>query len=569
MKKILSLIIVLSMLLTSNLAFADYEAITGIEINGDSFVVSGQNISENDSVITVQVLKSGVSWGDLEAFDYESGDITQYLSGFDAVSGIGFGEEYSFKQKLTDGNVPVFRIRFGDGKIAYYDADLIENINAAASAQELEAIIKGDAAVWDYTQSCVEDLEADEQIAFWELLFKIKETLAESGTPFEFPTEVSDVAQGVAVLAQLNVISDVSDFDELFAKFRAEDILLGNSYDIYAGEGEFADYGMSPSQKADFFEYIYSNIDGYVYIEDFISDFNENAIFFAIAGGSKGAIDAILSGSDLIDADKIPTYLDLSDAKKRNVCEEIGNNNLYTSIDTLISDVESAAEYENNSYNTSSGGGGGGGGGSSKNKGQHFAGVTQSDPATTGPSKPETPAFNDIADADWAKQAITSLADKNIISGYGDGSFRPNSFVTREEFVKMLVLALNISLSSSSESFDDIDSSDWCSPYVCAAISAKIVNGIDDTTFGKGMVITREEMATMTYRAVNTVGIGLSGADREEFADASSISPWAAEACTAMHKAGIINGVGNNSFAPKDNVTRAQAAKILYEVMTR
>ena len=569
MKKILSLIIVLSMLLTSYLAFADYEAITGIEINGDSFVVSGQNISENDSVITVQVLKSGVSWEDLEAFDYESGDITQYLSGFDAVSGIGYGDEYSFKQKLTDGSVPAFRIRFGDGKIAYYDATLVENINAAASAQELEAIIKGDAAVWDYTQSCVEDLEADEQIAFWELLFKIKETLAESGTPFEFPTEVSDVAQGVAILAQLNVISDVSDFDELFAKFRAEDILLGNSYDIYAGEGEFADYGMSPSQKADFFEYIYSNIDGYVYIEDFISDFNENAIFFAIAGGSKGAIDAILSGSDLIDADKIPTYLDLSDAKKRNVCEEIGNNNLYTSIDTLLADVESAAEYENNSYNTSSGGGGGGGGGSSKNKGQHFAGVTQPDPAITGPSKPETPAFNDIADADWAKQAITSLADKNIISGYGDGSFRPNSFVTREEFVKMLVLALNISLSSSSESFDDIDSSDWCHPYVCAAISAGIVNGVDAANFGKGMVITREEMATMTYRAVNTVGKSLSGADREEFADASSISPWAAEACTAMHKAGIINGVGANSFAPKDNVTRAQAAKILYEVMTR
>ena len=568
MKKILSLIIVLSMLLTSNLAFADYEAITGIEINGDSFVVSGQNISENDSVITVQVLKSGVSWEDLENFDYEAGDITQYLSGFDAVSGIGYGEEYSFTQKLTDGTVPAFRIRFGDGKIAYYDAALIENINAAASAQELETIIKGDAAVWDYTKGCVEALEADEQTAFWDLLFKIKETLAESDTPFEFPTEVSDVAPGVAVLAQLNVISDVSDFDELFAKLRAEDIILGNSYDIYAGEGEFGDYGMSNSQKNSFFNYIRSNIDNYLYMEDFVSDFNENAIYFAISGGSKGAIDAILSGSDLIDDDKIPTYLDLSDTKKRNVCEKIGNNNLYTSIDTLISDVEAAAESEDNTSDTSSGGSGGGGG-SSAHKGQYFAAVSQDETAKTEPPKPESPVFNDIADADWAKQAITSLADKNIISGYGNGTFRPNSFVTREEFVKMLVLTLNISLSSSSENFDDIDSSDWCHPYVCAAISAGIVNGIDAANFGKGMVITREQMATMTYRAINTVGKSLSGVDREEFADASSISPWAAEACTAMHKAGIINGVGNNSFAPKDNVTRAQAAKILYEVMTR
>ena len=72
------------------------------------------------------------------------------------------------------------------------------------------------------------------------------------------------------------------------------------------------------------------------------------------------------------------------------------------------------------------------------------------------------------------------------------------------------------------ESFDDIDSSDWCHPYVCAAISAGIVNGVDAANFGKGMVITREEMATMTYRAVNTVGKSLSGADREEFADVSN-----------------------------------------------
>ncbi len=561
MKKILSVLVVLSMLLTSNLTFAKYEAITEIEPNGDSFVVRGQNISEKDSVIALQVLKDGATWEDIKNFDL-AGDITEYLTGLDAVSDIGYGEEYSFTHKLEDGKVPVFRIRFGDGTMAYYDSALVEAINAASSAQDLEAIVRGDAAVWDFMEDCVEALSADEQTAFWELLFEIKEDLSNEGTPFKFPPEVTDMASGVSVLARLNTTPAESDLESLFAQIRAEDMIPGNSYDIYAGEGEFDDYGMSDSQKTAFFNYIYSNIGSYVYIEDFISDFNENAIFFAIAGGSRGAIDAIVSKSDLIDAEEIPAYFELSDSEKRNVCEEIGNNERYTSIDELLADVQSEAKGEDKSEDESSGNRGGGGS-NGDYKGQYFAVVGQGEQ-----TKPEAIVFSDIKDVSWAEQAINSLAGKNIISGYGNGIFGPNNFVTREEFVKMLVLTLNISLSSSAN-FDDIAPSDWCYPYVGGATSAGIVNGIDDTTFGKGRFITREEMAAMTFRAINVVGKTLSGTDKDEFADASDISPWAIESCTAMHRAGIINGMGNNCFVPKENVTRAQAAKILYEVMTR
>lgn len=562
MKKILSVIIVLSMLLTSNLAFAQYEAITDIEINGDSFVVSGQNISQKDTVITFQALKSGATWEDLKIFDYATGDITGYLTGLDAVSGIGYGEDYSFTHKLEDGKVPVFRIRFGDGTIAYYDSALVENINSASSAQELEAIVKGDAAVWDYMEGIVEALNDEEQSAFWNLLFQIKEDLSHKGTPFAFPSEITGEASGVSVLARLNAISDESELESLFAEIRDEDMMPGNSYDIYAGEGEFDSYGMSDSQKSSFFKYIYSNIDDYIYVEDFISDFNENVIFFAVAGGSRGAIDAVISKSDLIDDDEIDTYFELSDSKKRNVCEKIGNKKRYTSIDELIDDVKSAVKSENKSDDKPSGNRGSGGS-NEDYKGQYFAAVTQNEQ-----TKSEVVAFNDIADVKWAEQAINYLAEKNIVSGYGNGIFKPNNFVAREEFVKMLVLALGISLSSS-EDFDDIDSSDWCYPYICGGVSAGIVNGISDTTFGKGRFITREEMATMTHRAITAMGITLSGADKEEFADTSDISLWAAESCTALHRAGIIDGMGNNCFVPKENVTRAQAAKILYEVMTR
>lgn len=564
MKKILSLIIALAMLLTSNLAFAQYEAITGIETLDDSIVVSGQNISKKDSVITIQVLKDGATWNDLDSFDYSTGDITNYLKDFDAISGIGYGEDYSFTLAQTDGAMPVFRIRFGDGTITYYDPALMESINAAASPEELEEIAKGNAAVWNDMQGTVDALSDDEEAAFWQILFNTKEALKAEEKPFAFPSEFSAAAPGVSALARMSVAADASALEELFDDFKAENLFIGNSYDIYAGIGEFAEYGMSDSQKEAFFKYIYSNVDEYAYIEDFTSDFNENVVFYAIKGGAKGFIDAIISNSDLIDPDEIPTYFELSSInKKYNVCEIIGTNKRYSSISTLLDAIESKAKSEKRGKQESLGGGGGGGAGT-EIKGEPFVSVVEEDEA-----KVEGLPFTDIENVEWAQEAITALAGKNIVSGDGNGTFRPSDFVTREEFVKMLVLTLNITVSSASENFDDIDSSDWCHPYVAAAISAGIVNGINANTFGKGRVITREEMATMTYRAISAVGMILGGADKAGFADEESISSWAAEACTAMHKAGIVNGMGNNHFAPKENVTRAQAAKILYEVMKR
>ncbi|MBE7050224.1 MAG: S-layer homology domain-containing protein [Ruminococcaceae bacterium] len=540
------------------------EAITSVETDGDTFTVYGKNISKKDSIISIQVLNPDKTWTDLEGFDYENGDITQILSGIDSVAGVEYAGSYSFTQKITGDEIPPFRIRFGDGKISYYDRDLMESINAASSAQELEEISKGNVAVWDDMKSYVEDLSEEEQPVFWQILFETKEALSQEGTPFEFPSQFSAKAPGVSVLARLNLASDKSVLKTLFADFRNERILTGNSYDIYAGEGDFDEYGMSESQKSSFLTYIYSNINDYEYIEDFITDFNENALFYAIKGAPKAAVDAIISNSDLIDSDEIPTYFELSSTKKSNVCKKIGANDRYKSIEALLSAIESAAKSEKRAKEESAGGGGGGGGGNTQFKGEPFVSVFEEDK-----TKEENVTFTDIANVDWAKTAINALADKNIVSGDGKGSFRPNDFVTREEFVKMLVLTLNISTSFADENFDDITSSDWCRPYVAAAISKGIVNGIDENNFGKGRIITREEMATMTYRALSAMGIMLGGADKDEFADMNSISDWAKEACVKMQEAGIINGMGQNHFAPKENVTRAQAAKILYEVLSR
>ena len=223
---------------------------------------------------------------------------------------------------------------------------------------------------------------------------------------------------------------------------------------------------------------------------------------------------------------------------------------------------------------SSSGGGGGGGGGASSGSG----GIRVSG-AVTGPSTsfgtealtPEEAAgliFNDIGSVDWAKEAIEALYEKNIISGYGNGLFNPNGAVTREQFVKMVVLALGLS-SDSSEGmpFTDVDSQEWYAPYISTAYDLGIVTGKDDGSFGIGESITRQDMAVMCMRALNAAGIELT--QDASLNDMDTISDYAKDAVSKMAGAGYITGDENAYFNPMDTATRAQTAVVLYRVITK
>lgn len=547
-----------------------YDALKSLEIEDNTYTVYGENVSQENSVVTIQILKAGKTWNDLANFDYETDDITEILAGFDAVSGVGYGEIYSFTKKLADGEIPSFRVGFGDGFLAYYDPDFKNNINDAQTAEEFSEVVKSFDLVWDEIGAMVEELSDEEEELFWQLFLETKDNYAENGESLSLPAQVANLAPAVSAFARIKLAVSAGKIVEVLDSLNGKNAFTTNSYDIYAGTGDFEGFGMSDSQKASLAEYIMKNKDEYVYVEDFTADFDTSAVLYAIKGGSKGKIDKILECSDLIDSDEFPTYATLSSEKKKTVCAELGTSKLFSSISALEDAVEAeskAAKRSNESSGGSVGGSGGGGGGGSASsgvKGQSFVTIGEEDKG-----KVETLPFTDIANVEWAQKAITALADAKIVEGNGSGSFSPNNYVTREEFVKMLVLTLGINTNSAGESFDDINSADWCYSYVCAAVNSGIVNGIDADTFGKGRVISREEMATMTYRALSKMGIMLGQTAKDDFADMDAISDWAKDACTSMHRAGIINGMGNNHFAPAEFVTRAQAAKILYEVITR
>ena len=185
-------------------------------------------------------------------------------------------------------------------------------------------------------------------------------------------------------------------------------------------------------------------------------------------------------------------------------------------------------------------------------------------PATPVPSNPVS--FKDITTVPWANEAITSLAQAGVIHGVDGENFDPNGIVTKEQFVQIIVGAFGLKHNGNSVAFTDVPSSQWYSKSIEIAAVNGIVFGVNDTQFGLGTQITRQDMAAIIYRISKSQNITLTQITTEVPSDIELVPEYAREAVISLYQAGIIYGVGDGRFAPNDIATRAQAAKIIYEL---
>lgn len=178
-----------------------------------------------------------------------------------------------------------------------------------------------------------------------------------------------------------------------------------------------------------------------------------------------------------------------------------------------------------------------------------------------------TATFTDLYEVEWAADSIKYLTQNGYISGYPDNTFRPNNKITREEFAALVVRVFRFSSEATECAFTDVADDAWYRSAIIVAQDKGVVSGVDETTFGVGKTITREEMCAMVYRAMTAARMTTEAKyDAYIFADQANISEYAADAITALYKAGIISGVSDTEFAPKADVTRAMAARVLYGV---
>lgn len=160
-------------------------------------------------------------------------------------------------------------------------------------------------------------------------------------------------------------------------------------------------------------------------------------------------------------------------------------------------------------------------------------------------------------DGHWGEAEITSLYKSGIVTGDTVG-LRLKDSISRAEFTALVVRALNLETAEYNNAFIDIDSDDWYAPYVAIAYSAGLING-SDGMFRPNDTITREEICKIIACATD------SSADAKEleFTDNDKISDWAKAYVNKVYALGIVNGMDDGSFLPKNNALREQAFVML------
>lgn len=341
----------------------------------------------------------------------------------------------------------------------------------------------------------------------------------------------------VNALFNANIPSDITDYTGKF---------LNTTSATLTAYGELTDNAKAYARSM-IFGANFANADD---MEAMLSDAVKIALI--VIDGTKDFTKTASTAADL-GLEKASAFAGLTDTQKVNVI-----SNVRTSAPKTVSDLDTYFTNAVNSYSngtpapdvdtgeevspglTITTGGGNGGGGD---------------------DKPATVVYTDLGNYSWAKDAIYSLTEKGILSGYGAGQFGPSNEITREEFAKVVVAAIfgNEAVANApAGSFTDALSG-WYAPYVGYGERAGIINGIGEGMFGVGRSITRQDIMVMLYRAMLLKGY-VANTTEAYITDANDIADYALEAVNALKNAGIVSGYEDGSIKPTNNATRAEVA---------
>ena len=170
----------------------------------------------------------------------------------------------------------------------------------------------------------------------------------------------------------------------------------------------------------------------------------------------------------------------------------------------------------------------------------------------------------------WAKSAIESLAAKQIVNGIDAKHFQPNSAVTRAQFTALIVRALSVNETAGTAAFSDVSSSEWYAGAIQTAVQAGLISGYEDGTFRPNRTISRQEIAVIVMKAVTFAGVNAAVSGDKQlagFRDAAQIADWAKQAVAGAAEAAIVEGSQAGEFAPSASATRAEAVTMLQRML--
>ncbi|MCH5185777.1 MAG: S-layer homology domain-containing protein, partial [Oscillospiraceae bacterium] len=187
--------------------------------------------------------------------------------------------------------------------------------------------------------------------------------------------------------------------------------------------------------------------------------------------------------------------------------------------------------------------------------------IESSEP-TSAPLSPDTLPFDDVHSTDWFYDAVKFAYDNGLMNGVAETEFGPGMTLTRGMLVTILGRMDGAPQAMETNEYTDIDRNAYYAPYVAWGTANGILNGFGDGTFRPDEAVTREQTAKIIKCYYDCKGEGPVGAWAIglDYSDTDRISDWAAEGVMFCAMKGIMTGRENGTFDPKANITRAEFA---------
>lgn len=516
----------------------------------------------SNKLVTIQILKPGYTSEDIEMSDIGAAfDMMEYIAQSKTDSDGRFS--FSWLPGEDGGSYAVYLccesgIDESDNLTVYSKSEVEEalaKINNAYESGSLMNIFESCRDILGLTISGYSEMSDVQKDYIFASVLKLKKD------GFNSVSQLQEALTEAAGLSELKVALSEGRFEEYIASDESVADISENCdfYEIYNSQA------LTDICKNNMYVALAS--DDFASVQEFYEVFDEYTVLYGCWQNRSWAnVKNILESDLLQNRFTLTTYNDFDE--KQKACQFInGSAKPFENIQALVDAVnEYCDSYTQESTSSSRPSGGGGSSVSVKPSPSISSPVSGNQPSQTETDK-KVPMFTDMSGYEWANDYVSKLALAGIVSGRENNIYDPAAFVTREEFAKMLVGAMSLE-AGGEVPFVDVDKNSWYCGYVASAFRAGIISGINNTEFGTGREITRQDASLMIYRALKNAGEAFENGS-VVFEDNDKIAGYATEAVAALANNGIISGRGNNAFAPVEFINRAEAAKLIYAVYER
>lgn len=174
--------------------------------------------------------------------------------------------------------------------------------------------------------------------------------------------------------------------------------------------------------------------------------------------------------------------------------------------------------------------------------------------------------FRDVAEYDWAKEAICALDAKGIANTKALWRYAPGENITRADFAYFLIQTLGLT-SDSTANFADVNPDAYYAKALATGKALGILKGVGENEFNPYAEISRQDLMTICARGLNLANGSADTETLQKFSDSEYVADYAAVSVAAMVRSALVNGYEDGTVRPLGNTTRAETAVIMHRIM--